>query len=485
MQQLLSIAHVLGGLLMVFSVTYLMPVVWSLAVSDGTHRSFILSGAGTLAVGTLLFAATRRHRRELHSRDGALLVVLGWGLMAAVATVPLMLEIEDLSFTDAFFETMSGLTTTGATVLTGLDDLPQAVNLWRHALNWYGGMGIIVLAVAILPILGVGGMQLYKAETPGPIKESKLTPRITQTAKYLWLLYAGLTALCILSLKSLGMTWHEAVCHAFSAMALGGFSTRDASIAGFDSPSIEAALMVFMMIAVLNFSTHFVALRQRSLRVYVRDPEVFAVWSLIAGSALMLACFLYWKGTYPDFLLALRHAAFNTVSIATSSGFMSDDFDRWPIFAPMWMLLLCTIASSAGSTGGGIKMIRVLILLRLAGNELIRMVHPRAVTPLCLSGQVVDNKVVLAVMGYMLLWGLTLVVLSFLMMATGLDLTSAVSGVLACLNNTGPGLNELGPARNYQVLTDFQTWLCSFAMMAGRLELLTVFVLFMPAFWRK
>jgi trk system potassium uptake protein TrkH len=485
MQQLLSIAHVLGGLLMVFSVTYLMPVVWSLAVSDGTHRSFILSGAATLVVGALLFGATRRHRRELHSRDGALLVVLGWGLMAAVATVPLMLEIEGLSFTDAFFETMSGLTTTGATVLTGLDHLPQAVNLWRHALNWYGGMGIIVLAVAILPILGVGGMQLYKAETPGPIKESKLTPRITQTAKYLWLLYAGLTALCILSLKSLGMTWHEAVCHAFSSMALGGFSTRDASIAGFDSPAIEAVLMLFMMIAVLNFSTHFVALRQRSLQVYVRDQEVFAVWSLIAGSALMLACFLYWKGTYPDFLLALRHAAFNTVSIATSSGFMSDDFDQWPIFAPMWMLLLCTIASSAGSTGGGIKMIRVLILLRLAGNELIRMVHPRAVTPLCLSGQVVDNKVILAVMGYMLLWGLTLVVLSFLMMATGLDLTSAVSGVLACLNNTGPGLNELGPARNYQVLTDFQTWLCSFAMMAGRLELLTVFVLFMPAFWRK
>ena len=485
MQQMLSIAHVLGGLLMVFSTTYLLPLVWSLAVSDGTHRSFFLSGVATLAVGTLLWGATRRYRRELQVRDGVLLVVLGWVAMAGMATVPLMLEIPGLTFTDAFFETMSGLTTTGATVLVGLDHLPQAVNLWRHALNWYGGMGIIVLAVAILPMLGVGGMQLYKAETPGPIKESKLTPRITQTAKYLWLLYAAITALCILALKWAGMTWHDAVCHAFSAMALGGFSTHDASVSSFNSPLIEGVLMAFMMIAVLNFSTHFVALRQRSLRVYFHDPEVFAVWSLILGSALMLAGFLTWQGTYPSFVTALRHAAFNTVSIATSSGYMSDDFNKWPIFAPMWMLLLCTVGSSAGSTGGGVKMIRVLILMRQAGNELVRMVHPRAVRPLCIGGQIIDNKVVLAVMGYMLLWGLTLVVLTFLMMATGLDMISSVSGVLACLNNTGPGLNVLGPAENYRVLSDFQTWLCAFAMLAGRLELLTVFVLFMPAFWRK
>ena len=485
MRQLLSIAHVLGALLMVFSATYVLPVAWSLAVDDGTHRSFVLSGVATLAAGALLWGATRRYRRELQARDGVLLVVLGWVTMAAVATVPLLLEIRGLSFTDAFFETMSGLTTTGATVLDGLDHLPEAVNLWRHALNWYGGMGIIVLAVAILPMLGVGGMQLYKAETPGPIKEAKLTPRITQTAKYLWLLYAGITVLCVLALKAVGMNWHDAVCHAFSAMALGGFSTRDANVSGFNSPAIEAVLMLFMMIAVLNFSTHFMALRQRSLRVYVRDAEVFAVWLLILGSALMLACFLYWQGTYPLFMTALRHAAFNTVSIATSSGYMSDDFDKWPIFAPMWLLLLCTVASSAGSTGGGIKMIRVLILLRQAGNELIRMVHPRAVTPLRISGQIVDNRVVFGVMGYMLLWGLSLVVFTFLMMATGLDFVSSFSGIIACLNNTGPGLNVLGPAQNYQSLTDFQTWLCTVAMLAGRLELLTVFVLFMPAFWRK
>ena len=485
MRQLLSIAHVLGALLMVFSATYVLPVAWSLAVDDGTHRSFVLSGVATLAAGALLWGATRRYRRELQARDGVLLVVLGWVTMAAVATVPLLLEIRGLSFTDAFFETMSGLTTTGATVLVGLDHLPEAVNLWRHALNWYGGMGIIVLAVAILPMLGVGGMQLYKAETPGPIKEAKLTPRITQTAKYLWLLYAGITVLCVLALKAVGMSWHDAVCHAFSAMALGGFSTRDASVSGFNSPAIEAVLMLFMMIAVLNFSTHFMALRQRSLRVYVRDAEVFAIWLLICGSALMLACFLYWQGTYPLFMTALRHAAFNTVSIATSSGYMSDDFDKWPIFAPMWMLLLCTVASSAGSTGGGVKMIRVLILLRQAGNELIRMVHPRAVTPLRISGQIIDNRVVFGVMGYMLLWGLSLVVFTFLMMATGLDFLSSVSGIIACLNNTGPGLNVLGPAQNYQPLTDFQTWLCTMAMLAGRLELLTVFVLFMPAFWRK
>ena len=485
MRQLLVIAHVMGGLMMIFSATFALPLAWSLAVRDGTHASFLFAGLGCLVAGALLWALTRRHRRELQARDGALLVVVGWVGMAAIATVPLMIEIPGLSFTDAFFETTSALTTTGSTVLAGLDTLPQAVNVWRHALCWFGGMGIIVLAVAILPLLGVGGMQLYRAETPGPMKESKIAPRITQTAKSLWLLYAVITAACVLSLKWAGMSWFEAVCHAFSAMALAGFSTRDASVSGFDSPAIEAVMIVFMMIAVLNFTTHFLALRQRSLRVYVRDPEVFAVWSLILGSCLMLAAFLWWKGVYLGFWTALRHASFNTVSLATSSGYMSDDYDKWPIFAPMWMLFLCTVASSAGSTGGGVKMIRVLILVRLAGHELLRLVHPRAVTPLCIGGQVIEARVILAVLGFMLLYGMTVVALTFLMMATGLDFVSALSGVIASINNTGPGLGVLGPAQNYQPLTDFQTWLCSFAMLAGRLELLTVFVLFIPAFWRR
>ncbi len=485
MRQLLVIAHVMGGLLMVFSGTFLLPLGWSLAVGDGTHRSFLVSAASTLGAGLVLFGATRRFGRELQSRDGPLLVVLGWITMALSASVPLMLEIRGLSFTDAFFETISALTTTGATVLTGLDTLPQSINVWRHALQWFGGMGIIVLAVAILPLLGVGGMQLYRAETPGPMKESKMTPRITQTAKYLWLLYGGLTAACVAALHAAGMNWYEAVCHAFSAMALGGFSTRDSSVMAFDSVAIELVLVTFMMLAVLNFTTHFMALRKRSAKVYLHDGEAIAVWVVMLGSCLMLGAFLWWQGTYQDFWTALRHATFNAVSIGTSSGYMSVDYDQWPIFAPMWMLLLCTIASSAGSTGGGVKMIRVLILARQAANELKRMVHPRAVTPLRIAGQVVETRVILGVLGFMLLYGFTVVLLTFLLMATGLDFVSAFSGVIASVNNTGPGLALLGPTQNYQVLTDFQTWVCSFAMLAGRLELLTLFVLLAPAFWRK
>ena len=485
MHQLLVIAHVLGGLFMVFSATLLLPVGWSRAVGDGPQGLFAVAGVGCRAAGALLWSAPRRFRRELQPRDGALLVVLGWLGMTLVGAAPLMMEIPGLSFTDAFFESMSGLTTTGATVLSGLDALPQSINIWRSALCWFGGMGIIVLAVAILPLLGVGGRQLYKAEMPGPMKETKLTPRIAQTAKYLWLLYTGLTGICIVALHLAGLDWYDAVFHAFTTVALAGFSNRDASIAGFQSQTVELVLMAFMMIAVLNFTTHFTALRQRSLKVYVRDTEVFAVWTAILGSGLVLAFYLWWNGVYQDIPTALRHAGFNTVSLATSSGYMSTDYDQWPIFAPMWMMFLAAIASSAGSTGGGIKMIRVLILVKQAGLELKRMVHPRAVAPLTISGHVIDNRVVFAVLGYMLMYGMSLVVFTFAMMATGLDFITAVSGALACLNNTGPGLNLLGPAQTYQPLTDFQTWLCSFAMLAGRLELLTVFVLFTPAFWRK
>jgi trk system potassium uptake protein len=485
MQLVVAIAHVLGGLLMVFAATFTVPIVWSLVVADGVHGVFIATGLACLLIGLALWLSTAKHHREVRAREGCLLVVLAWVTVAAVATVPLMWTIKGLSFTDAYFETMSGLTTTGSTVLVGLDDLPQSINIWRHALQWFGGMGIIVLAVAILPMLGVGGMQLFKAETPGPMKDAKITPRVTQTAKYLWLIYAALTLLCILMLRIAGLSWFDAVCHAFSALSLGGFSTRDSSVLFFDSPAMEFILGLFMMLAVLNFTTHFLAFRERSLKVYWRDAEVLAVWSLILGSGVMLAAFLLWKGVYPDFLTAWRYAAFNVISIATSSGYMSTDYDKWPIFAPMWMLFLCCVSSSAGSTGGGIKMIRALILLKQAKYELVRMVHPRAVTPLCVSGQVIDNRVILSVLGYMLLYGVTVTILCFALMATGLDFVSSVSGVIASINNTGPGLNVLGPAQNFQALSDLQTWLCIFAMLAGRLELLTVFVLFTPHFWRK
>lgn len=479
------IAHVLGGMLMVFAATFALPFAWSIAVDDGSHASFLQASAGCLVVGALMWLATRRFRRELEPRDGCLLVVLGWVLMSLAGAIPLLLEIPGLSFTDAYFEAVAGLTTTGSTVLDGLEHLPQSVNLWRHAMQWYGGMGIIVMAVAILPLLGVGGMQLYKAEMPGPMKESRLTPRITQTAKYLWLVYTGYTLACIVCLKWAGLDWFESVCHAFSALALGGFSTRDASVQALESPAVEAVLTAFMLVAVLNFSTHFVALRSRSLRVYLRDPEAPAVLTLLVGSALALGAYLYLAGEYATLPEALRHAMFNTVSVGTSTGYMSQDYGAWPLFAPLWMLFLACVTASAGSTGGGIKMIRSLILLKQARREMNRLVHPRAIAPLTINGQIVDNRIIFAVLGYMLLWGMTQLVLTLVLLATGEDPVSAFSVVVASVNNLGPGLGNYGPTRDFSQLSDFETWLLAVAMLAGRLELLTFFVIFTPAFWRR
>jgi trk system potassium uptake protein TrkH len=483
--RLLPVSHVLGGMLMFFSVTYLMPIASAVIYDDGTLIDFIDAMTISFAAGFILWFGTRRHKRELKPRDGFLLVTLAWILMAGIATLPLLLVIDDLSFTDAYFETMSGLTTTGATVLSGLDKLPPSINLWRHELNWVGGMGIIVLAVAILPLLGVGGMQLYKAETTGVMKDSKLTARIADTAKALWLVYFGITVACILSLKVVGMNWLDAICHAFAAMGLGGFSTYDDSVGHFDSPAIEAVLIFFMMVAGMNFATHFVAWRGRSLRAYWTDMEAKAFVALIVSSTIVCSLYLTIKGTYPGFLTALRHVAFNLVSIATDCGFASVDYDKWPIFVPLWMLFLSCVSVSSGSTGGGIKMIRALILAQQGLIELKRLVHPNLVAPLRVGDTAIPQQIVGAVLGFIFLYILAVGELTFFLVASGLDFTSSITAIVACINNAGPGLNVVGPAQNYGVLTDFQTWVCTFAMLLGRLEVLSVFVLFTPAFWRR
>jgi trk system potassium uptake protein TrkH len=405
--------------------------------------------------------------------------------MPAVATLPLLLVINGLSFTDAYFETMSGLTTTGATVLVGLDYLPPSINIWRCELQWVGGMGIIVLAVAILPLLGVGGRQLFKAETPGPMKDNALTPRIAETARNLWLVYLTITLACIASLKWAGMNWLDAVCHAFSAMGLGGFSTHDASIGYFNSPLIEMVMIVFMLFAVVNFSTHFLVWRARSLKVYLRDSEAVASLSLILASCVGIALFLRWQHVYPDFWSALRYASFNVVSIATSSGYASVNYAQWPIFAPLWMMLLTAIAASSGSTGGGIKMVRTLVLVKQAGREFLRLLHPAAINPMKIGGQVVANNIVFAVLGFIFLYFMTVVTLTFVLLISGMDFISAFTAVLASINNCGPGLGTVGPANNYSGLTDFQTWVCTTAMLVGRLEIFTVLILFTPQFWRR
>ena len=478
---MLAVLNVLGSMLMLFSATYLLPMVTSVIYRDGLLVDFVYAAVLSAGTGALVYGGTLKHRRELRSRDGFLLVTLAWVLMSAIATVPIMLALPGLSFTDAFFEAMSGLTTTGSTVLTGLDTMAPSLNMWRASMHWFGGMGIIVLAVAILPLLGVGGMQLYKAETPGAVKNEKLTPRITQTAKALWVVYVLITGACILALKAAGMSWFDAVFHSFSTVALGGFSNYDASVGHFDSLAIELVIIGFMLVAAMNFARHFIAWQQKSLRTYLTDVEAIAMLRLLAISVLVVSVFVWHSDVYPDYPTALRHVAFNLVSIASTTGFATQDYASWPVFAAMILVLLSCYVCNTGSTGGGIKMFRTLVLSRQAMRELWLRVHPQAVTPVKIRHQVVANHVVFAVLAFVVLYFGTVVTMTFLLLASGLDFVSAFSAVVASVNNMGPGLGVVGPASNYQGLTDFQTWVCSATMLLGRLEIFSVLVLMMQA----
>ena len=481
---LLPVAHVFAMVMMVFAGTMLAPLILAVWALDPALLSFVLSAVATFALGALLWLATRRFRRELKTRDGLMLVALTWIALPAMAGFPLWHYLP-INYTEAYFEAASGLTTSGGTVLSGLEHLPRSINLWRHLLSWIGGMGIIVLAVAILPLLGVGGMQIYRAEMPGPMKDSKLTPRIGQTAKLLWAVYGGLTVACIGSLRLAGMNWFDAVCHGFSAVSLGGFSTYDASIGHFNSLPIELVLILFQVMAALNFATHYLAYSQRGVMAYLRDSEAKAIFIALFVSCIGLALFLFLKGTYTDFPTALRATGFNVVSIATDSGLHTTDYSRWPIFAPMWMIFLSCVVASSGSTGGGIKMIRTLVLAKQANRELNQLVHPNMVRPLKIGGAVIANKVVFAVLAFVFLYFMSIVTLVFVQLASGLDFMTALSSILACINNAGPGLGLVGPSSNYGVLNDFQTWVCSAAMLLGRLEVFTILVLFTPTIWRK
>ncbi|GAB1234487.1 TrkH family potassium uptake protein [Ferrigenium sp. UT5] len=486
MHRTLTVINALGLLLVMFSLTYLLPLFTALIYHDDSlFIDFLLAMVLTAGSGILMWLLTRRYKGELSTRHGYLLVVTMWTSMPLFATLPLLLALPDLSFTDAYFETMSGITTTGATVLTGLDMLAPALNLWRHELEWLGGLGIIVLAVAVLPLLGVGGRQLFKAETPGPMKDSALTPRIADTARSLWVVYVIITLVCIASLKWAGMSWLDAICHGFSTTGLGGFSTHDASVGYFDSPLIEFVMMAFMLFAVVNFATHFLAWRGKTLRVYRFDTEAQAALGLIIASCFGIAFFLWFNDVYPDFMTALRHASFNVVSIGASSGFASVDYGQWPIFAPLWILFVGCIASSSGSTGGGIKMIRTLVLVKQAGREFLKLLHPTAINPMKIGGHVVANNIVFAVLGFIFLYFMVIAGMTFVLLISGLDFLTAFTATLACVNNFGPGLGMVGPAGNYSGLTNFQIWICTFGMLVGRLEIFTVLILFTPAFWKR
>ncbi|MBU2641207.1 MAG: potassium transporter TrkG [Thiobacillus sp.] len=485
MSQILPVLHIFSKVLMLFAFAFLLPLGVSIALEDGAQLAYDEAILITFFSGVVLWALSRRGKRELHTRDGFLLVVLIWAVLPVYSAIPLLVYMPDLSFNEAYFEAVSGLTATGATVLSGLDNLPPSINIWRTQMHWIGGMGVIVLVVAVLPMLGVGGRQLFKAETPTPMKDSKLTPRMAETAKGLWQVYAFITVICMGALWAGGMSWIDAVVHGFSVMGLGGLSSHDASMAYFDSLLLEMIVMGFALIAGISFSTHFMAVRMRNLAVYRHDTEIPMFLGVLAVSAVGLAFYLQYKGFYLDFPEALRYTAFNTVSVATTLGFSTTDYNVWPYFAPLWMLFLSSFIASSGSTGGGIKMLRAMLLYKQLYREFIKLIHPNAEIHTKIGHQAVPNKIIYAVLAFLFVYVASIIVLSFILSASGLDVFTAFTAVVAMVNNTGPGLGQVGPASTYAVLNDFQTWVCSFAMLLGRLEFFTLLVVFTPVFWRK
>lgn len=488
MHDLLPVLRVLGMLMAMFAMSMLLPFGVSWFTDDGIWRIYPWSIGITAAAGLSLWIGLNHFRRELQPRHGVILVTLVWVVLPLCAMLPLVLGLgqvgQGISFTNAYFEAVSGLTTTGATVLTGLDTLPVSINVWRTFLQWLGGMGILILAVAILPLLGVGGAQLFKAEAAGPIKDTKLTPRMTETAKGLWAVYGVFSLACALAFWAAGMAPLDALMHMFATVSLGGLSSHDASFAYFDSLLIEAIALVFMLLASCNFALYFVAMRKGRWDGFWRDPEMRATLAVLVGGGLVVALLLWAKGVYEP-LQALRLGLFHVVSVATTTGFTTVDYLQWPVFAPVLMLLLSGVATSAGSTGGGIKMVRMLILLKQARREMTRLAHPNAMQPVRLGRGVVDNRMIFSVLAFMLVYGATVIVLSMVLLLTDLDPVTAFSAVLASVHCMGPGLGALGPASNYSVLTDFQTWVCTLAMLLGRLEILSFMALLSPAFWRR
>ncbi len=481
----LAVIALVGRMVVLFSLLMLVPLAFAIARHDPAEQAFITSILVTLGAGALMSMATWRFRRELQPRDGFVLVALTWFVLPAFGALPLWLAIPDIGIVRAYFEAMSGFTATGATVISGLDQLPLSVNVWRCFMMLVGGLGIIVLAVAILPMLGVGGTQLFKAEVAGPMKDAKLTPRIAETARGLWVVYFSLSFLCFLAYRWAGMSWEDAFMHMCTTMGLGGFSSHDASFGYWNSPTIEAVAVFFMMLAGVSFALYFAAWKQRSLRVLWRNPEVQAFYVVIVGSVLLITGYLTVHSAYPSFGESLRHTVFHVVSIATTTGYATQDYARWPLFAPLLIILLGCFATCAGSTGGGIKMVRMLLLLKQSQRELVRIVHPNVVNPVVLAGQVVAPRVMHSVIAFMMMYGATLVSLTMVLLFSGLDVVTAFTAVIACVNNIGPGLGEVGPAVNYGGLNDFQTVVLTAAMLLGRLELLSVLVLFTPQFWRR
>jgi len=479
-----AVQRILGVLLMVFSVSMLPPALLALLVHDSALIPFLWAFSLLLGLGTLLWLPVRQVRRDLKTRDGFFIVAMFWVVLSLAGALPFVLASDpQMSLTDAIFESVSGLTTTGATVIVGIDELPLSIRYYRQQLQWLGGMGIIVLAVAILPMLGIGGMQLYRAEMPGPIKDAKLTPRITQTAKVFWYLYLGLTVICATAYWLAGMTPFDAISHSFATVSTAGFSTHDASIGYFDSGLIEAIAIVFMFAGGVNFSLHFIAWRRLSLRAYAADSE-FSFYVRVLLTAILVVVFaLLVSGYYPHDGHAIRHAIFQTVSFSTTTGFTTAGYHSWPTFVPLLLLFLGMVGACAGSTSGGLKLVRVLLLFKQGQREIMRLIHPQAQTMVKLGAREVNERVISAVWGFFASYVGLFVFMLLLLMAIGLDQVTAFSGLASSLSNLGPALGDL--SAHYADMPALAKWMFSLAMILGRLEIFTLLVLFTPTFWRR
>lgn len=477
------IARILGILLMLFSLTMLPPILVSMWYDDGATEAFVTAMVMIFGIGFTSWLPVRQVRQELRTRDGFLIAALFWLTLGLAGTLPFMIaDKPGLSFADAFFESLSGWTTTGATVMTGLEFLPKSILWYRQQLQWLGGMGIIVLAVAILPMLGIGGMQLYRAEMPGPMKDTKLTPRIAETAKALWYVYAGLTLSCGLAYWAAGMDGFDAAVHSFSTVGIGGFSTYDASIGHFNSAVIEGICVFFMLVAAMNYSLHFFAWRNKSLSHYLQDPEIRFFLQIMAGGAVLTVVALWLTNTY-GFLDSLRYGIFELVSVASTAGFSTADFAGWPVFLPVLLFMMAFIGGCTGSTGGGMKVIRVLLIYKQGVREIHRLIHPNAIMPVKLGKRAVPDRVLTGVWGFFSVYIVTFMVMMLALMATGMDQVTAFSAVGSCLNNLGPGLGDV--AAHYGNISDTAKWLLALTMLLGRLEIFTLLVLLSPTFWRS
>ncbi len=478
-----SILNFIGILVLFLGLSMIAPLGVSLAYSDGVSGALALSIAIAAGAGFLLYLFTK-NREEVHlsHRDGVAVVTLGWATAGLVGTLPYLLSGAIPGFTNAYFESISGFTTTGASILSNIEGLPKGVLLWRSLTQWFGGMGIIVLSVAILPLLGIGGMQLYKAEVPSPVVD-KLKPRISETAKTLWKVYILITALEILLLIAGGMSLFESACHAFSTMPTGGFSPMNASIAHYNSAYVDGVIVVFMLMAGINFSLHYRFIKGEAA-AFAKDTEFQVFIGLFGVFTLTVTMDLY-GDVYQSISEAFRYASFQVGSILTTTGFATADFDRWPAYSRLVLFLCMFIGGMAGSTGGGIKVMRIILLIKHAYREVLRVIHPHAVISVKLGKRPVPNEVLNSVWGFLLLFAGLFISASLIMSSMGLDMITAVSSVAASIGNIGPGLGSVGPTLNYLGIPETGKWILIFCMLLGRLEIYTVIVLLAPEYWRR